>query len=168
MGDKLSTDAKSGIEDLASLRRLLGPSDDPRMMGRIGTYEIVGLLGQGGMGVVFKAFDPSLNRYVAIKMLAPMLMPSVVFKQRFLREAQSAAAVVHDNVVGIHAISEWQGIPYLVMTFVRGKSLQSRLRDRGHLSLREALRIGSQISAGLDGARGFQLLRFRLREGTCR
>jgi serine/threonine protein kinase len=152
LGDKLSTDAKSGIEDLASLRRLLGPSDDPRMMGRIGTYEIVGLLGQGGMGVVFKAFDPSLNRYVAIKMLAPMLMPSVVFKQRFLREAQSAAAVVHDNVVGIHAISEWQRIPYLVMTFVRGQSLQSRLHDRGHLSLREALRIGLQISAGLEAA----------------
>ncbi len=99
----------SGLENLETLRKLLGPSDDPRMMGRIGTYEIVGLLGHGGMGVVFKAFDPSLNRYVAIKMLAPMLIPSVVFKQRFLREAQSAAAVVHDNVVGIHAISEWQG-----------------------------------------------------------
>jgi serine/threonine protein kinase len=122
------------------------------MMGRIGTYEIVGLLGRGGMGVVFKALDPSLNRYVAIKMLAPMLIPSVIFKQRFLREAQSAAAVVHDNVVGIHAISEWQGNPYLVMTFVRGQSLQSRLHHRGHLSLREVLRIGLQISAGLEAA----------------
>lgn len=142
----------SGQEDLATLKRLLGPSDDPRMMGRIGTYEIVGLLGHGGMGVVFKAFDPSLNRYVAIKVLAPALIPSAVFKQRFLREAQSAAAVVHDNVVGIHAISEWQGNPYLVMTFVRGQSLQSRLNLRGHLSLREVLRIGLQISAGLEAA----------------
>jgi serine/threonine protein kinase len=140
------------MEDIASLQRLLGPSDDPRMMGRIGTYEIAGLLGRGGMGVVFKAFDPSLNRYVAIKMLAPMLIPNAVFKQRFLREAQSAAAVVHDNVVGIHAISEWQGNPYLVMTFVRGQSLQSRLNHRGHLSLREVLRIGLQISAGLEAA----------------
>jgi eukaryotic-like serine/threonine-protein kinase len=137
---------------MTSLQRLLGPTDDPRMMGRIGTYEIVGLLGRGGMGVVFKAFDPSLNRYVAIKMLAPMLIPSAVFKQRFFREAQSAAAVVHDNVVGIHAISEWQGNPYLVMTFVRGQSLQSRLHHRGHLSLREVLRIGLQISAGLEAA----------------
>ncbi|MBU6175278.1 MAG: protein kinase, partial [Planctomycetes bacterium] len=152
LSDNQSADALSGMEDLASLRRLLGPSDDPRMMGRIGTYEIVGLLGRGGMGVVFKALDPSLNRYVAIKMLAPMLIPSVVFKQRFLREAQSAAAVVHDNVVGIHAISEWQGNPYLVMTFVRGQSLQSRLQQRGHLSLREVLRIGLQISAGLEAA----------------
>ena len=152
LSDKQSPDVTSGQEDLASLQRLLGPTDDPRMMGRIGTYEIVGLLGRGGMGVVFKALDPSLNRYVAIKMLAPMLIPSVIFKQRFLREAQSAAAVVHDNVVGIHAISEWQGNPYLVMTFVRGQSLQSRLHHRGHLSLREVLRIGLQISAGLEAA----------------
>ncbi len=152
LSDMQSSDGTSGQEDLTSLQRLLGPTDDPRMMGRIGTYEIVGLLGRGGMGVVFKAFDPSLNRYVAIKMLAPMLIPSAVFKQRFLREAQSAAAVVHDNVVGIHAISEWQGNPYLVMTFVRGQSLQSRLQHRGHLSLREVLRIGLQISAGLEAA----------------
>ncbi len=152
LSDKLDSDATTGLEDLASLQRMLGPSDDPRMMGRIGTYEVVGVLGRGGMGVVFKAFDPSLNRYVALKMLAPMLIPSAVFKQRFLREAQSAAAVVHDNVVGIHAISEWQGNPYLVMTFVRGQSLQNRLQHRGHLSLREVLRIGLQISAGLEAA----------------
>jgi serine/threonine protein kinase len=152
LNDTEGSEATPGKEDMASLQKLLGPTDDPRMMGRIGTYEIVGLLGRGGMGVVFKAFDPSLNRYVAIKMLAPMLMPSAVFKQRFLREAQSAAAVVHDNVVGIHAISEWQGNPYLVMTFVRGQSLQSRLQHRGHLSLREVLRIGLQISAGLEAA----------------
>lgn len=150
--DNQDPEETSGWEDLTSLKRLLGPSDDPQMMGRIGSYEIVGLLGRGGMGVVFKAFDPSLNRYVAVKMLAPMLTPGVVFKQRFLREAQSAAAVVHDNVVGIHAISEWQGNPYLVMTFVRGQSLQSRLLQRGHLSLREVLRIGLQIAAGLDAA----------------
>ena len=152
LSDEQNSNTTSGLEDFASLKKLLGPSDDPRMMGRIGTYEILGLLGRGGMGVVFKAFDPSLNRYVAIKMLAPMLIPSAVFKQRFLREAQSAAAVVHDNVVGIHATSEWQGNPYLVMTFVRGQSLQSRLHHRGHLSLREVLRIGLQISAGLEAA----------------
>lgn len=152
LSNKQELELTPGLEDLATLKRLLGPSDDPRMMGRIGTYEIAGLLGHGGMGVVFKAFDPSLNRYVAIKMLAPTLIPSVVFKQRFLREARSAAAVVHDNVVGIHAISEWQGNPYLVMTFVRGQSLQSRLNHRGHLSLREVLRIGLQISAGLEAA----------------
>ncbi|MFM8223731.1 MAG: protein kinase domain-containing protein, partial [Planctomycetaceae bacterium] len=144
LSDEHDFEATSRLECLESVKKLLGPSDDPRMLGRIGTYEIVGLLGRGGMGVVFKAFDPSLNRYVAIKMLAPVLIPSAVFKQRFLREAQSAAAVVHDNVVGIHAVSEWQGTPYLVMTFVRGQSLLNRLQHRGHLSLREVLRIGLQ------------------------
>ena len=139
-------------EELEACRRLLGPTDDPRMMGRIGTYEVTGLLGRGGMGVVFKAFDPALNRYIAIKMLAPMFLASGSFKQRFIREAQSAAAVVHEHVVGIHAISEWQGIPYLVMTYVRGESLQTRLATRGQLSLREVLRIGMQIASGLAAA----------------
>src|SRR5262245_12551741 len=57
-------------------RKLLGPTDDPRMLGRIGTYEIIGVLGRGGMGVVFKGFDRALNRYVAIKMLLPHLAAS--------------------------------------------------------------------------------------------
>jgi hypothetical protein len=57
-------------DELEACRQLLGPTDDPRMMGRIGTYEVVGMLGRGGRGIVFKAFEPALNRYVAIKMLA--------------------------------------------------------------------------------------------------
>ncbi len=139
-------------QDLQFYRKLLGPTDDPRMLGRIGTYEIVGLLGRGGMGVVFKAFDAALNRYVAIKLLAPLHLASGAAKQRFVREARSAAAVIHENVVGIHSISEWQGVPYLVMTFVRGESLQKRLSQRGALSLKEVLRIGSQVAHGLAAA----------------
>lgn len=139
-------------DELEACRRLLGPTDDPRMMGRIGTYEVTGLLGRGGMGIVFKALDPALNRYVAIKMLAPMFLSSGSSKQRFVREAQSAAAVVHEHVVGIHGISEWQGIPYLVMSYVRGESLQARLAARGAQSLREVLRIGIQVASGLAAA----------------
>ena len=105
------------------MKKLFGHTEEKRILVENVSNEILFLLVCGGIGVVFNAFDPSLNRYVAIKMLAPMLIPSAVFKQRFLREAQSAAAVVHDNVVGIHATSEWQGNPYLVMTFVRGLSL---------------------------------------------
>ncbi len=148
-GDESRESLRSELENY---RKLLGPSDDPRMVGRIGTYEIIGLLGRGGMGIVFKGFDSSLNRYVAIKMLAPLHLASGAAKQRFVREARSSAAVLHENVVGIHAISEWQGVPYLVMTFVRGESLQKRIAQRGTLTLREVLRIGLQIAQGLSAA----------------
>ena len=91
--------------------KLLGPTDDPQMLGRIGAYEIVGILGRGGMGVVFKGSDAALNRYVAIKMLLPHLATSGAARKRFAREAQAAAAVVDDHVMAIHGVSEWQGSP---------------------------------------------------------
>jgi len=144
--------ARVSTENVALYKGLLGPTDDPRMLGRIGIYEVVGILGAGGMGVVFKGCDPTLNRYVAIKMLLPMYCQNGVARQRFLREAQSAAAVIHDSVVAIHSIDEWQGIPYLVMTYIRGESLRQRLNRRGMLSVREVLRIGTQIAAGLAAA----------------
>ena len=131
---------------------LLGPSDDPSMLGRIGNYEVTGLLGQGGMGVVFKGFDRSLNRFVAIKMLLPHLATSGAARQRFAREAQATAAVVDDHVMPVLCVDEWQGIPYLVMTYSKGVSLQKRLNDMGTLQLREILRIGSQAAKGLAAA----------------
>lgn len=132
--------------------RLLGPTDDPRMLGRIGPYEIVGILGRGGMGVVFKGFDAVLNRYVAIKMMLPHLATSGAARKRFAREARAAAAVVDDHVMAIHGVAEWQGIPYLVMPYTRGLSLQKRLNEQGPLELREILRIGMQAAAGLAAA----------------
>src|SRR5207245_8297072 len=80
----------------------------------------------GGMGVVLKAFDPSLHRVVAIKVLAPQLATSGTARRRFTREAQAAAAVSHDHVVTIHAVDEANGFPYLVMQFIDGMSLQER------------------------------------------
>jgi serine/threonine protein kinase len=131
---------------------LLGPTDDPNMLGRIGPYEIVGLLGSGGMGVVFKGFDRSLNRFVAIKMMLPHLASSAAARRRFAREGQAVAAVVDDHVMAIHCVDEWQGVPYLVMTYSRGVSLQRRLSDSGLLELPEILRIGMQIAKGLAAA----------------
>ncbi len=134
------------------LLELLGPTDDPRMLGRIGPYEITGILGRGGMGVVFKGFDGALNRYVAIKMLLPHLATSGAARKRFAREAQASAAVVNDHVMAIHAVAEWQGMPYLVMPYSRGASLQKRLDDEGPLGVAEILRIGMQAAAGLAAA----------------
>ncbi len=147
-----SSDAEPNEPSTAKLLDLLGPTDDPNMLGRIGPYEIIGLLGQGGMGAVFKGFDRSLNRFVAIKMLLPHLAASGAARKRFAREGQAVAAVVDDHVMAIHCVDEWQGVPYLVMTYSRGVSLQKRLNDNGPLEVREILRIGMQAAKGLAAA----------------
>jgi serine/threonine protein kinase len=128
------------------------PTDDPRMLGRFGGYEIVGIIGCGGMGVVLKGFESALNRYVAIKVLAPHLATSGAARTRFAREACAAAAVLHENVVAIHRVAEDKGLPYLVMPYMPGDSLQKRLDERGPLDLGEILRIGMQIASGLAAA----------------
>ena len=135
-----------------SLLRMLGPSDDPRMLGRIGPYEVIGVVGSGGMGVVFKAFDPSLDRIVAIKMLLPHLATSSVARKRFSREGRAAAAVIDDHVAPIYGVDEWQGVPYLVTQYSNGVSLQKRIREQGPLELQETLRISIQASRGLAAA----------------
>ncbi len=130
----------------------LAPSDWPDSLGRLGPYEVKGLLGQGGMGVVLKAFDPALNRNVAIKVLSLHLAASGAARQRFLREARAAAAVVHEHVAAVHAVAEAAGLPYIVMEYVPGRSLQERLDSQGPLTLPEVLRIGMQAAAGLAAA----------------
>jgi hypothetical protein len=104
------------------------------------------------MGVVLKAFDPALHRPVAIKVLAPALAGSATARRRFTREAQAAAAVCHDNVVAVHGVSEADGLPYLVMQYVAGESLQARLDRTGPLEVAEAVRIGLQAARGLAAA----------------
>ena len=130
----------------------LAPTDDPHRLGRLGPYEVSGVVGVGGMGVVLKAVDPSLDRVVAIKVMAPQFANNQKARQRFSREARAAAAVLHPNVIPIHAVDDTGKIPYLVMAYIRGDSLQKRLDQQGPLELAEVLRIGSQIAAGLSAA----------------
>jgi eukaryotic-like serine/threonine-protein kinase len=130
----------------------LASSDDPGSLGRLGPYEVTELLGRGGFGVVFKAFDPTLGRAVAIKVLAPQLATSAAARSRFAREARAAAAVVHDHVVAIHAVDSWNGLPYLVMPFIPGQSLQERVDRDGPMDLKQVLRIGIQTAQGLESA----------------
>lgn len=130
----------------------LAPTDDPHMLGRLGPYEIAGVVGRGGTGIVLKAFERSLNRFVAVKVLAPYLATSAAARKRFAREAQAAAAVVHEHIVPIYAVDEHQGLPYMVMRYVPGRSLQERLQKQGVLRLCEVLRIGMQTASGLAAA----------------
>ena len=152
-GDSDSTPiGEEAFSSQATVLKLLAPTDDDRMLGRWGTYEVVGVVGTGGMGVVLKALDAALNRYVAIKILAPHLGSSGAARKRFSREAQASAAVVHDNVIEIYGVAEAAGLPYLVMPYVRGPSLQRRLDDEGPLAVVEILRVGMQAAAGLAAA----------------
>jgi serine/threonine protein kinase len=130
----------------------LSASDDPHSLGRLGNYEILEVIGRGGMGTVFKARDRRLDRLVAIKVLNPELAASGPARQRFLQEARSAAAVTHDHVVTIHAVDEAAGAPFLVMEYILGVSLADRIQRSGHLRVEEILRIGMQAASGLAAA----------------
>jgi serine/threonine-protein kinase len=138
--------------ELEAVLAALAPTDDPRMLGRLGSYEIVGVIGRGGMGIVLKGFDAALNRYVAIKVLAPHLASSGAARQRFAREARAAATVVHDNVVAIHSVDASGRLPYFVMPYIRGCSLQKRIDRDGPLPLADTLRVAMQVASGLAAA----------------
>ncbi|MEW4453616.1 protein kinase [Bremerella sp. JC817] len=130
----------------------LTPSDHPDSLGRFGRYEILEVLGRGGTGIVMRGYDPSLDRHSAIKVLSPELAASAAARKRFSREAKSAAAVVHEHVVPIQTVDEENGLPYLVMPVLEGRSLESRVRKNGPLEVREVLRIGKQVASGLAAA----------------
>lgn len=137
---------------IEQILKTLAPTDDPQMFGRLGTYEISAVIGRGGMGAVLKAFDRALNRVVAIKVLAPHLASSSAARTRFAREAQATAAITHDNVIEIYGVAETNGLPYLVMPYAGGTSLQKRIDHQGAFSTIEVLRIGVQIASGLAAA----------------
>jgi uncharacterized protein (TIGR03067 family) len=146
-------DTGAGGEVEAEVRLdFLSPADKPGLLGRLGPYDITQVIGRGGMGIVLKAIDPGLERVVAIKVLAPTLATNAVARRRFKREAQAAAAISHDHVVTIHAVDEANGLPYLVMQYIDGMSLQDRIDRVGALELKEILRIGAQAASGLAAA----------------
>jgi len=136
----------------------LGPNDKPGYIGTFGPYDVIEVVGQGGAGVVLKVRDPSLHRVVAIKVLLPRLATNAMARERFVREARAAAAISHDHVVTIHAVDEVDGLPYLMMQFVSGRSLQQRLDQTGPLRPAEILRIGMQTASGLAAAHALGLV----------
>jgi tRNA A-37 threonylcarbamoyl transferase component Bud32 len=135
------------------LLAFLAPGGGPGSLGRLDHYQVLEVVGRGGMGVVFKARDTRLQRVVAIKVLAASLAASGAARQRFFREARAAAAVRDEHVVGIHAVSDEGGpTPYLVMEFIAGVTLEKRVQRREPLAAKEVLRIGLQAALGLAAA----------------
>ena len=117
----------------------------------IGTYEIERELGRGGMGVVFRAFEPALSRHVALKMLSENIAHQPALVARFYREARAMASISDPNVVQIHAVGEHAGQPYFVMELIDGESLGARLK-RERLSVAQACEFLRQAALGLQAA----------------
>ncbi|MBX3688687.1 serine/threonine-protein kinase [Dokdonella sp.] len=122
------------------------------MKTRLGHYDIVAELGRGGMGVVYKGYEASLNRYVAIKVLAESLAHDAAIKERFLREARSMAALNDPHIIQIYFIGEDEGQTYFVMEFVEGESLGSMLKRDHRLSVEQAAKVIQQTALGLATA----------------
>src|SRR5262245_31921434 len=145
--DSTSTDGDSPIA-----LDFLTPSDDPAFLGRLGRYLVQEEIGRGTSGIVLKAMDERLGRIVALKVLSPRLATNEHARRRFVREARAAAAIRDDHVIGIHHVEEVDGLPFLVMEYIVGRSLQERMDADGPLPLADILRIGSQIARGLAAA----------------
>ena len=143
----------------------LEPSSNPEALGQLDHYKILELRGQGGFGIVLKAFDERLQRVVALKVLPPLLATSMLSRQRFLREAQAAAAVHNDHVVAIFAVENGP-CPYIAMEYVDGPSLQEKIDHDGTLPLDEILRIGHQVACGLAAAHQQGLIHRDIKPGN--
>ncbi len=117
----------------------------------ISHYRVVAKLGEGGMGIVYKAEDTTLERTVALKLLAQHLLNDEEAKERFLREAKAAAALSHPNICTVYEIAEGDGKTFIAMEFVKGETLEERIAA-GPLTLKDALDIGRQVADGLEAA----------------
>lgn len=122
------------------------------MRQKVGHYEVVNELGRGGMGVVYKGFEPSLSRHVAIKLMSEALAHDPQVVERFLREARSMAQLNDPHIIQIYMIGEDAGQPFFAMEFVEGESLSQTLRREGKLDSKRALGIVLQTARGLSTA----------------
>ncbi|HWB23062.1 MAG TPA: protein kinase [Gaiellaceae bacterium] len=121
-------------------------------------YVVEQTLGSGGMATVYLAVDQSLDRPVALKILAPHLATDESFRDRFVREARLAARLVHPNIVRVYDVGEDDRGPFIVMEYVPGHTLADELRERGRLPPAEVVAIGIQLCAGLEAAHAERLV----------
>ena len=110
-------------------------------------YEIIEEIGSGGMATVYKAKCKLLNRYVAIKVLRDEFANDAEFIKRFQVEAQSAASLSHQNIVSIYDVGNEDGMHYIVMELIEGKTLKEIINEKGKLEWKEANKIASQIAS---------------------
>jgi eukaryotic-like serine/threonine-protein kinase len=132
---------------------------------KLGPYEIVGLLGAGGMGEVYRGRDTRLERTVAIKILPAHLSNDPVRKQRFEREAKTISSLNHPHICVLHDVGHQDGIDYLVMECVEGETLAKRL-EKGPLPVEQVLKLGAQVADALDKAHRAGIVHRDLKPGN--
>src|SRR5215475_13892196 len=121
----------------------------PNAVQKIGKYDVLEVLGQGGMGIVYKAVDPAIGRQVAIKMMTGGFAENPDLLKRFQREAQSAGSLQHPNIVIIYELGTHEGNPYMAMEFLAGESLETLIEQRRKMPLAEKLGIMVEALNGL-------------------
>ncbi|QDU26491.1 Serine/threonine-protein kinase PknL [Anatilimnocola aggregata] len=146
----------------------LEPASDPSYLGRLAHFDVMRVLGRGGMGVVLEAFDSKLQRNVAIKVLDQEYAEDEIGKQRFCREARAAASVTHENVVAVHQVerSGEHGIAFLVMQLISGETLEQKLAREKKLPPKEIVRIGMEAARGLAAAHALGLIHRDIKPGN--
>src|SRR4029077_6083755 len=130
-------------------------SEDPSqsLIGRqMGPYQVLSLVGAGGMGEVYQAHDTKLGRNVAVKVLPATFIHDPQRLARFQREARMLAALNHPNIATIYGLEQSNGTSYLVMELVSGETLAERVKREGAIPIEEALKIGVQIAEALEAA----------------
>jgi serine/threonine protein kinase len=140
------------------VKRLLDPPAAPGELGRVADFRVLRVLGVGGMAIVFEAFDPRLKRSAALKLMRPAVASKPGGPGRFLREAQSAAALKQEHIVTIYQVGMHGDVPFMALELLEGESLEEYIRRNGRLNLREVLRIGREIAQGLAAAHAQGLL----------
>ena len=140
-------------------------SEDLSNGDRFGDFEIIAEAGRGGMGVVYKARQVSLQRLVALKVISPEISDEPDFRSRFERESRLAASIDHPNVVSVHAAGEVEGLSYIAMQWIEGTNVAEALED-GPLELERVVAIGEQMGVALDAAHATGLIHRDIKPGN--
>src|SRR6187549_3660677 len=119
------------------------------MSAKIGKYDILEILGRGGMGVVYKAYDPILDREVALKTMTADALKDPVLKERFYREARAAGKLRHPNIVTIYELGEENNVPFISMEYIPGSDVYNIIKLRTEVSFEQKIKIVVQICRGL-------------------
>ena len=121
-------------------------------MEQLGRYQLREIIGEGAMARVYKAYDPEIDRTLAIKLLKPQISEDDQYRSRFLREARAAGVLSHPNIVTIFDVGDDESRPYIAMEFIEGMTLGDLVRTDRKLSIKEIVDIGIQLTRALDYA----------------